>query len=237
MELEEFASPVQLNINHKQACFTASDETHNWHEETQFTGVIIAGIKQRIMWPPFETSREGSRRPMCKSNNNEHGFPTAAFPWDDERASKGGAAEVFRSAITNQINCNECKFRINPAANKRNGLPVCESKYKLVLLDEQGKIVIMDASGAAKRVIAHYGQWFENQKMPTFCYQTKFTLQPVKNNGARYADLEVVKAAPTDRMRWVNEYLPLFKQWKEELEVPPSVSIGISRPELTTLDM
>lgn len=227
MELEEFASPVQLNINHKQACFTASDETHNWHEETQFTAVIIAGIKQRLMWPPFADTNT-SRRPMCKSNNNEIGFPTTAFPWDDDRAP----VDKLQS-----LPCTSCKFRVNPAANKRNGLPVCESKYKLVLLDDQGKIVIMDASGAAKRVIAHYGQWFENQKMPTFCYQTKFTLQPVKNNGARYADLEVVKAAPTDRMRWVNEYLPLFKQWKEELEVPPSVSIGTPRPELTTLDM
>lgn len=233
MELEEFASPVQLNINHKQACFTASDTTHNWHEETQFTAVIIAGVKQRIMWPPFETSREGSRRPMCKSNNNELGFPQGGyFPWTDPRSKYDGTV----SAPTT-LNCSDCQFRINPAANKRAGNPVCESKYKLVLLDEQGKIVILDASGAAKRVIAHYGQWFENQKMPTFCYQTKFTLQPVKNNGARYADLEVVKAGPTDRMRWVNEYLPLFKQWKEELEVPPSVSVGTSRPELTTLDM
>lgn len=228
MELEEFTSPVQLNINHKQACFTASDETHKWHEETKISGIIIAGIKQRMMWPSFQTATAQTRRPMCKSNDNEIGFPQPNFPWDDDRAP---------SNHLHSLPCSSCQFRVNPAAYKKTGEPVCESKYKLVLLDDNDKIVIMDATGAAKRVLAHYGKWFENQKMPTFCYVSNLELHATKNNGNRWADLEIVKGAPTNRMKWVNEYLPLFNRWKEELEVPPSVTPASNKVELTTLDM
>lgn len=232
MELEEFSSPVQLNINHKQACFTASDETHNWHEETTFNAIIIAGIKQRMMWPPFQTATTETRRPMCKSTDNEIGFTQGNFPWTDERSKYDGTVSA-----PSTLTCADCQFRVNPRHYKQEGLPVCESNYKLVLLDNEGKLVIMSATGAAKRVMAHYAEWFKNQKMPTFCYVTKFELNAVKNNGNRWADLEVTKAAPTDRAKWVSEYLPLFKQWKGELETPPSVSTGPARTELTTLDI
>src|SRR5687768_9768284 len=93
MELEEFTKPIDARINHKQATFDLSDESHPFHLESTFNAIIIAGIKQRLMWPPYDSTPGARRSPMCKSNDNVTGYPQRDFPWGDERSP----LEPFRS--------------------------------------------------------------------------------------------------------------------------------------------
>lgn len=237
MELEELPSSIPLSIAHKLGMFVTMDQggSHPWDTVTEFDAVVIGGVKQRIMWPPYGAA--GDRRPLCKSNNNREGYPQVNFPWNDARSIYEGDAPI-EGHEHDTLKCTDCQFKLNPRHYKDMALPVCESSYKLILLDPQDRVVIFNAQGAAKRVVAHYAKWFQQNNQPMFTHITRFELTSVKNNGNRYADLELRKGGPTDKSRWVSRYLPLFKQWREELETPPSSgTAATSKPELTTLDM
>jgi len=230
MELEEFTKPIDLKINHKQATFDLSDESHPYHLESSFSAIIIAGVKQRLMWPPYDSDPNARRSPLCKSNDNVTGYPQRDFPWEDERA------KVVEPKMSGRLSCSECEFKDDPQHWKNQGKPVCESGYKLVLLDAEDRLIIFNAMNmAAKRVIAHYGEWFKNNKLPTFCYVTKFELHGVKKSANRYADLELTKQEQTNRNLWVPKYLPLHDEWKAVLEVPPSPIGGRQTVDLPVL--
>lgn len=234
MELEELKTPINLSIDRETATFRFSDESHPWHEEPSFEAIIIAGIKKRIMWPPYDRSNRNTPRPLCKSSDNKVGVPQAPFPWDDNRAEASDKRER-----PTELDCKPCHFRQDPQNAKASGLPTCDSFYELVILDPTGDILILPTYSAAKRVVAKYGKWFEDNKRPTFVYYTRFELTSTKNYGQRYADLDLTKTTLTDRNKWVSDYLPLFKEWKATLEVRPAgpSSRARSDTEFETLDM
>lgn len=235
MQLEELPQATKLSISHKLGIFTSDDPKHPWDTTTGFEGIIIGTFKQRMMWPHYDTRRAGQPiRPMCKSNDAIAGYPQPDFPWDDKRCGLIALAEPRPTVLK----CESCMFSKDPRKAKENGLPVCDSTYEVVMIDDNDRIVILKASGAAKNAMTHYRDWFKKNKAAMFMYRTRLELTSVKNNNNRYADLGLTKGVMTDRDLWVTKYLPLFNQWKEESQTPPSATFsGGSKPKLTELNM
>ena len=233
MQLEELSQSTKLSISHPTGSFRCEELNHPWDNVTSFEAVIIGTFKQRLMWPPYGTrSSTDPVRPMCKSNDAIDGYPQLNFPWGDPRAN----VLPLNENAAEPIKCESCLFPRDPRKAREDGLPTCDSNYEVVMLDPNGKIVILKATGASKNAMTHYRDWFKRNKAAMFMYTTKLELTSVKNGGKRYADLSLSKGLMTDRNEWVTKYLPLFEQWKAESQTPPSASVA-AKPKFTELNM
>lgn len=182
-------------------------------EYEEVRAVILGVTKQRIMWAD---EVEDDDKPLCKSPDNEHGFPLVdantpankRFPWvssgfDPSVHNVYSADPAMNGHVV--LPCVSCQFK----EWKINGWdkPPCSEQFSYAMIyggpDEDPympAILTLQRSGMGPAKT--YNSFFVAQRKPFFSYETRLTLDQKKRGSVKYCTPVMQRLEPTDAGKW-----------------------------------
>lgn len=220
---ESDAAVPRLTIVHKEAMFKESLSGTKY----QALDLIILGlVKQRTLW---STDVDDGEKPMCKSPDFEHGYPTIdpklssdkQFPWDKTPFS----APIAANDALVVVDCMACPLK-EWKSHPNGKTPWCSEEFTLpVLYDSSGDGTFMPALLTIKKSglknLKAFLASFQRQKMPAFSVITRVTLKQESRGQTDYCVPEWQAGERTEGADWEG-FSSTYKGLREFLHAPPA---------------
>lgn len=222
----------RLNIRQKEGLF----EDNLSGETFEVVKMIPLGlVKQRVLWPA--TKDESNDAPMCKSPNNQIGFPNddapkdKRFPWAKSGFDKDSYPE--QADGLRELPCAACQLK-EWGSHPNGKSPWCTEQWTLpVLYDghDDGTfapaIFMLQRSGL--KAIKAYLTPFQRNNSPAFVNVATVRLEIHTRGDVVYSKPKFTRSDPTAQAEWPS-FAMQFMQIKEYLERRP---VGDEEEEVT----
>lgn len=218
----------RVGIDHKKNKFVHSVTKE---EYDSVEGILLAQIKQRIMWPP-EVDESDNAAPQCKSTDFVHGFPNVdpkaafdkLFPWAESSFQpEAGAAGAYEPEILQEtglpaLTCEKCIFK-----DWINNKTRCKEQHTFpFLMNDAGSwspaILTLQGSGIAPSKT--YISSFATSGVPLFTITTILTLTQRRRGTVDYSVPVLRRGTATDPTM-IDEYVTYARSMRDTLRRPP----------------
>jgi hypothetical protein len=223
----------RLTIDHKSPVPLFRDSLTGEEYERDMDVVILSMVAQRILW--HVTPGDKGELPLCKSPDDEHGFPTPPellprgkeFPWEksgfdpkDYPADEGINGLVTLSCA----NCGLAKWESHPLGKK----PYCSEMYTFPVMytpkNADPSILVpalFSVRSTGLRPANAYLTRFASTRTPMYTVMTRIHLDQVVKSGNTFCVPAFRAGDPTDRDRWP-EFVQNFRAIRETIRRAPT---------------
>lgn len=211
----------RLQIVNKKGVF--KDSLSNT-EFSQIPTIILGLVKQRTLWP--EKVGTTVAKPMCRSNDFEHGFvnmkqPDHPFPWPQSGLGQQHVLPREDGQLT--FNCSDCSLKTWKGQEK----PPCNEVWTIPLLMDpyqNGSWVpaVLNLSKTNIPLIKKYLGGFVATNDAAFTTITWMELMLLKRGDNDYSNIVLKRGERTDSAMW-GEWTDLYMEMREFLTQEPRV--------------
>lgn len=212
----------RLQIINKKGLFK---ESLTNTEQPSLNVIILGLVKQRTLWPT--KIGDTPAKPMCRSNDFNHGFPNVdqpmhPFPWQASGLTQEHV--VPTSDNTLMFNCSDCKLK-EWGSRPDSEAPWCNEVWSLALLIDPyqtGQYLpsILSLSKTNLAPARRYLAGFKAAGQAAFTAVTNISLQLLKKGDNDYSNIIFQRVQPTDSGHW-NEWGEAYIEMREFLTRAP----------------
>lgn len=199
VDITDFRLPM-LKINHVESVF---EDTLDGSKHDAMKVVILGLVKQRVMWDT--EIKEEAGPPLCKSFDHKTGFPSEAFPWDQQTVFER-PADVTEA---NPLPCQACPLKEWGSHPTRQDIPWCTEQHTFIVMvdvsdtDEPNWApALLTVQRSSMKASNAYLSSFARSKTPMFKVFTTITLEGKKRGTTRYAVVKFAKGEATPNELW-----------------------------------
>ena len=220
----------RLRIDHDKMAFV---NTETNQEYTSLDVVLLGLVKGRVFFDR-ELQDEDKSAPICKSNDNELGFPNVLgtkaaypFPFEDAGFQRDTVIKGTDGDET-VLPCEHCALAKWGADSKP---PPCAELWSFPLMyredDGTPTPAIFTVKGTGIKPAKTYTGGFGRSRKPLFTALTRLTLMEAKKGRNTYGVPQFTKVSDTDPNAW-GEWAEDYRDIRDFLRQPPRTFAGAS---------
>lgn len=219
----------RLGIDHQNGKFV--DKLGN--VEYDYLDCVVLGLtKQRVFWRPTAPGQtlDDNEKPMCKSTDFEHGFPTLGddvpknrqFPWGWTNFNETDYPPTPQMNGHIALPCGACPLKEWGADRTP---PKCAEQHTYAILytpdgGESWMPGILTFQKTGIKPSKNFISFFASSKQPMFTVMTRITLDINTKGSVVYSIPKFTRGAETDRDMWPS-YAQQATQIRDFLRQPP----------------